>query len=207
MATDLSLVSVDSEPDETSPEAGEAACQENAAPEAVAEPTPEWRGTPIDVLGLPPSLTERLAAAELATMGALEDFRAANAEHPENWPSGIGPAKVEKIEAALLAWMARREASPIGEVVYPSADEFRSWSDDKQIEWLRSRAGELNCGDTSKMHASVPAGCGAAFENGNDAYTAGELVANCDLPPGPECDAWLLGWLLARSGHYGVTAE
>lgn len=80
---------------------------------ASAEAAPDlWRAVPIReaLAGLPASLYERLEEAEITTMGAYADYCQKNAslvdsgEHPLRKITGIGPKKVEEIQAAEEAF-------------------------------------------------------------------------------------------------------
>lgn len=73
--------------------------------ESVATATPDaWRLASLDVLGLPPKLAELLAENSVETIGQLEDLRAA----PKGLRGvkGIGPAKVDLIEDAVIKWLS-----------------------------------------------------------------------------------------------------
>jgi hypothetical protein len=64
-----------------------------------------WRAVKIDALGLPPAVTEKLVAADMETMGRLEDRRSQIILGREKWPKGIGEAKVTLIEDAMIKWL------------------------------------------------------------------------------------------------------
>lgn len=69
-----------------------------------APPTPDaWRATPIDALGLPPKLTEKLVDSNITTIGALEDLRGSRGGLSSI--KGIGPAKITLIEDAVMGWL------------------------------------------------------------------------------------------------------
>lgn len=79
---------------------------------AVTPDAEAWRAVPIReaLAGLPASLYERLEEAEITTMGAYADYCQKNAslvdsgEHPLRKITGIGPKKVEEIQAAEEAF-------------------------------------------------------------------------------------------------------
>lgn len=65
-----------------------------------------WRALTIDHIALfPTSLLKKLRNENLGTIGALEDHRAAVSLGKAKWPKGIGPAKISKIEDALIRWL------------------------------------------------------------------------------------------------------
>jgi hypothetical protein len=74
-----------------------------------------WRASPIEVLGLPPKLTERLTESGCVTIGALEDQR--GSFDGLRGIKGIGEAKVTLIEDALLKWLdVNRDAAVMASV-------------------------------------------------------------------------------------------
>ncbi len=95
----------------------------DAAAEAPA-PAETWRAVPIReaLAGLPASVYVRLEEAEISTMGGYADFCERNAskvdsgEHPVRKIKGIGPAKVEQIQAAEEAFWQRWKAAPAADV-------------------------------------------------------------------------------------------
>jgi len=64
-----------------------------------------WRSRPTSELGLPPKLIEKLADNGIETIGALEDQRAAF--KGLRGIKGIGEAKADAIEDAVLAWLSK----------------------------------------------------------------------------------------------------
>jgi hypothetical protein len=74
-----------------------------------------WRKEPIESLGLPPKLADRLEEAGISTIGELEDKRAAF--NGLRGISGIGPAKVTVIEDAVIGWLSKnRDAGVLAAV-------------------------------------------------------------------------------------------
>jgi len=85
------------------PQAGEP--QANA-PAAVS---PDWQSVDISALGLPPSLEEKLRENGCPTIGKLEALRGSF----DGLKSirGIGKAKIDTIEDAVLAWLSKNRDS------------------------------------------------------------------------------------------------
>ncbi len=78
--------------------------KEESAPEPDA-----WRAASIDELRLPSGIDSKLREAGIETIGQIEDKRAEGGDIEgaglRSVP-GIGPAKVDKIEEAVLAWLS-----------------------------------------------------------------------------------------------------
>lgn len=101
--------------------AAEPAASEPAAPSA-SPPSDNWRAVSIDTLGLPSALAEKLAEAGVENIGQLEDVRAGAGLTSL---TGIGRAKADKIEDAVLDWLGKnRDAAVLGMAgVTATADE------------------------------------------------------------------------------------
>lgn len=85
---------------------------EVADPPAVVEaavPDDAWRSVSIDQLGLPAKLCDKLRENDIATIGQLEDLRgrAGIAGAGLRSIKGIGKAKVDAIEDAVISWLSR----------------------------------------------------------------------------------------------------
>lgn len=94
------------------PQAGEPEANSEAAEAAAAPPARDWQTVSIDELGLPPKLAERIREAGCPTIGKLESLRGSF----EGLKSiaGIGQAKADQIEEAVLGWLSRnRDASTL----------------------------------------------------------------------------------------------
>lgn len=65
------------------------------------------RAAPVDQLGLPKKVTERLTEAGATDIWRLEQLRAEISQGREKWPKGIGEAKVTQIEDSIMGWMSR----------------------------------------------------------------------------------------------------
>jgi len=89
----------------TSPQAGEPEANHAAATAAARD----WQSASIDELGLPPSLTEKLRENGCPTIGKLEALRGSF----DGLKSirGIGKAKIDTIEDAVLAWLSKNRDS------------------------------------------------------------------------------------------------
>jgi hypothetical protein len=187
----------------------EAKVEEAFTPEAIDEalqPDNAWRATAIDDLDdLTPAILESLRAGDIATLGGLADFIEQVETGKAKWPKGIGKGKAEKIVNSLILWQDNNGAGvdavdsrdvPVTEVsaVYPTAEEWATWSNSKQTRWLEDRAEVLATGDvaTPELMKTVQ------WEQGFDAHDDGMKIENCELLPGEECDAWLCGWLRAK---------
>jgi len=70
-----------------------------------APATADWRSRPTTELDLPPKLIEKLSDNGIETIGALEDQRAAF--KGLRGIKGIGEAKADAIEDAVLAWLSK----------------------------------------------------------------------------------------------------
>lgn len=64
---------------------------------------------PIDVLKLPAGIVAKLDEAGVATVGDLEQLREDIMFDRNAWPKGIGPAKVDVIEDAVITWLAAND--------------------------------------------------------------------------------------------------
>lgn len=173
-----------------------------------APPTHEpdaWKRASVEELGLKPALQEKLIEAGITTIGKLEAFRAEVGDRRAEWPKGIGEAKITQIEDAVVDWLTKNRDSHLfgqegSEAVSPAATfpteaEWAEMSEDDQTAWLNERAVQLDCDNTDDLANRVAEGCDDFFTDGCEASEAGDLIANCEHPPGVECDAWILGWL------------
>lgn len=68
-------------------------------------------GGKIAELGLPQKIMEKLIGAGAETVWQLEQLRAAISTGRDDWPKGIGAAKVTQIEDAIMGWMGRHADS------------------------------------------------------------------------------------------------
>ena len=100
-----SEVEIDDTDTAASPQADDATLDQSA-PAADA-----WRATPIDALGLPPKLTEKLADSNITTIGALEDLRGSHGGLSSI--KGIGPAKITLIEDAVMGWLTENRDAAV----------------------------------------------------------------------------------------------
>lgn len=103
---------------------GEAAASESAE---ASPPTDSdaWRSRPVSELGLPEKLVERLADNGIETIGRLEDQRASF--DGLRGIKGIGEAKADAIEAAVLAWLDKnRDSQVLAEAAGKPAEETQT---------------------------------------------------------------------------------
>ena len=64
---------------------------------------------PISVLDLPAGVVSKLSEAGVETIGGLEQLREDITFDRKEWPKGIGPAKVDLIETAVVEWLAKNQ--------------------------------------------------------------------------------------------------
>jgi hypothetical protein len=209
-------------------EATDVAADGNAetSDEPAAVESDAWRAADIDQLDLKPALVERLREGGIDTIGQLEDLRGKVADHAGEWPKGIGKAKITQIEDAVIGWLTKHRDSGLfgggkvsldvegdaaaveSAIEYPTPEQWGEWTDDQQTAWLNARAVQLDSDDLDTLTSRQAEGCDDFFADGVEAYDQGDLIVNCDHPPGPECDAWLLGWLWqGKQDEGGETAE
>jgi hypothetical protein len=90
---------------------GESNGQGNAATDREPNTDQSWRSVSIDVLDLGKALTEKLAENDIHTIGQLEDKRASGGDGIAGMGlrsiKGVGQAKVDKIEDAVLSWLSK----------------------------------------------------------------------------------------------------
>lgn len=82
---------------------------------------------PIDVLKLPAGIVAKLDEAGVATVGDLEQLREDIMFDRKAWPKGIGPAKVDVIEDAVIDWLAANDVSDTSD----TSDETEVNDDDE----------------------------------------------------------------------------
>ena len=82
---------------------------------------------PIDVLKLPAGIVAKLDEAGVATVGDLEQLREDIMFDRKSWPRGIGPAKVDVIEDAVIDWLAANDVSDTSD----TSDETEVNDDDE----------------------------------------------------------------------------
>jgi hypothetical protein len=86
-----------------------------------------WKTTPVENLDLPDTLTDKLRAADIETVGQLEDLRAGEGLRSLE---GIGETKAQLIEDALLAFLSEtRDAGALAEAA--NEDEPADEDDDE----------------------------------------------------------------------------
>jgi hypothetical protein len=179
-------------------ETAEGAAREEEPADTPAEPA--WKSLTVDALpDITPKTKEQLRDGGINTLTELAEL-ITRSEHDSTaaWPKGIGKVKQEMIVAALVTVqdLERCEDSksvPV-EPIYPTVEEWETWSESKQTRWLEDRAEVLAAGDvaTPELMKTVQ------WEQGFDAHDDGMKIENCELLPGEECDAWLCGWLRAK---------
>lgn len=82
---------------------------------------------PIDALKLPAGIVAKLTEAGVATVGDLEQLREDIMFDRKSWPRGIGPAKVDVIEDAVIDWLAANDVSDTSD----TSDETEVNDDDE----------------------------------------------------------------------------
>lgn len=197
---------------EAKTEAAEDATREEEPADASTPTEPAWKSLTVDALpDITPKTKEQLRDGGINTLTDLAEL-ITRCEHDSTqaWPKGIGKVKQEMIVAALvtvqdLERCEGNEGVEVTEVsaVYPTTEEWDGWDDGTQINWLNERALELEEAYPDASQVECDAG---SWEAGTKAAINGEGIANCELTPGLECDAWLLGWLW-QSKQEDVEAE
>jgi hypothetical protein len=180
-------------------ETAEGAAREEEPADAPAEPA--WKSLTVDALpDITPKTKEQLRDGGINTLAELAEH-IARSEHDSTaaWPKGIGKVKQTAICDALITVQDLErcqgsEGVPVTEVeaVYPTAEEWEAMSDSEQMDWLNARAIELQEAYPEPEQCECDA---KAWSDGANAADNGEGIVNCELLPGAECDAWILGWL------------
>jgi hypothetical protein len=180
-------------------EEAEGAAREEEPADTPAEPA--WKSLTVDALpDITPKTKEQLRDGGINTLAELAEH-IARSEHDSTaaWPKGIGKVKQTAICDALITVQDLErcqgsEGVPVTEVeaVYPTAEEWEAMSDSEQMDWLNARAIELQEAYPEPEQCECDA---KAWSDGANAADNGEGIVNCELLPGAECDAWILGWL------------
>ena len=82
------------------------------ASESAGDPDAQYDAllaSPLDALKLPAGIVAKLTEAGVATVGDLEQLREDIMFDRKAWPKGIGPAKVDVIEDAVVDWLSANE--------------------------------------------------------------------------------------------------
>ena len=82
------------------------------ASESAGDPDAQYDAllaSPLDALKLPAGIVAKLTEAGVATVGDLEQLREDIMFDRKKWPRGIGPAKVDLIEDAVVDWLSANE--------------------------------------------------------------------------------------------------
>lgn len=169
---------------------------------AEAKKSDAWKSASVTELNLPKGVESKLIGDGIDTIGRLEQRRADVANKREKYPAGIGKAAIDKIENAVLAWLAKNqhadqatEVEPV-EVPAEAAAAAEATSDreiDPEIGDVQARLDELY-GDVDFMCDRT----NGSYGSGREAYNRGDLVTDCPLTPGDEQDQWLMGWSDAK---------
>ena len=61
------------------------------------------------MLKLPAGIVAKLDEAGVATVGDLEQLREDIMFDRKSWPRGIGPAKIDMIEDAVITWLSEND--------------------------------------------------------------------------------------------------
>lgn len=182
-----------------------AAGQQPAEPTKPTEPVASdaWKLASVTELGLPKGIESKLIDDGIDTIGRLEQRRADVANKREKYPAGIGKAAIDKIENAVLAWLAKNqhadqatEVEPVEaeavEVPAEAVAATEATSDreiDPEIGDVAARLDELY-GNPEFMCERT----NGSYGSGREAYERGDLLTDCPLTPGDEQDQWLMGW-------------
>lgn len=68
-----------------------------------------WSDAPVSVLELPKGVVNRLTWDGITTVGKLKRHRDLIRSGNAVWPKGIGPIKIEILEAKLIGWLAQHD--------------------------------------------------------------------------------------------------
>jgi hypothetical protein len=169
--------------------------------EPTAPTEPSWKSLTVDALpDITPKTKEQLRDGGINTLAELADL-ITRCEHDSTaaWPKGIGKVKQTAICDALITVQDLErcqgsEGVPV-EAVYPTVEAWYAMSDEEQIAWLNERAIQLDSDNRESLICDPDHAYRESWVSGTEAAEAEEEIANCDVEPGPECDAWLLGWL------------
>lgn len=85
---------------------------EGEASESAGDPDAQYDAllaSPLDALKLPAGIVAKLTEAGVATVGDLEQLREDIMFDRKKWPRGIGPAKIDMIEDAVVEWLAAND--------------------------------------------------------------------------------------------------
>lgn len=207
---------------DVAPDSGEVVSDAPVSQDKPAQPDDNaWKAESIDVLAdsLTETVRESLRRGDVATLGELADL-IARCEHGDNWPKGIGPAKVTKIVDALTEYQnqLRQAASSEVEVEavesesadetaaplnrYPTAEAWEAMSHRKQVAWFNARAVELDSDDIENLDLRNTEN-EEAWQAGVDSYSEDDTASNCPYAPSVDADAWLQGWLWAGKQDQG----
>jgi len=77
------------------------------------DPEELWREVPLDELGLPKGIYNKLTEVDVATAGDLEDLRGEISLGRKEWPKGIGRAKVDIIETVIVEFIAANQLEDV----------------------------------------------------------------------------------------------
>lgn len=100
------------------------------ASESAGDPDAQYDAllaSPLDALKLPAGIVAKLTEAGVATVGDLEQLREDIMFDRKSWPRGIGPAKVDVIEDAVIDWLAANDVSDTSD----TSDETEVNDDDE----------------------------------------------------------------------------
>lgn len=100
------------------------------ASESAGDPDAQYDAllaSPLDALKLPAGIVAKLTEAGVATVGDLEQLREDIMFDRKSWPKGIGPAKVDLIEDAVVDWLAANDVSDTSD----TSDETEVNDDDE----------------------------------------------------------------------------
>jgi hypothetical protein len=158
-----------------------------------------WQAESIDVLGLPPKITEKLKDNLLSKVIDLQRMFVGENEVP----NGIGRAKLAIIKDVVEKFIAGQQSAamqvdsqpPVESQDTPPAADL---TDAKIAAAVTARAATINDGSPSCLDRKHPAG-DKYWQSGYEAYGRDVQLNECFYEPGIEADDWLRGWMAARS--------
>lgn len=176
---------------ETGPEVSGEAGSPSASNDNQGAGSLAWKNEPLSVLDFPTGLHDKLVADGLDTLGRLEQRRADISLGKEKWPKGVGKAAITKIEDAIVGWLTEHqgssEAASDPGITTEDAAGLSDPACGDDIGDVADRAGKLLAAKTVRPKGDI-------YQGGRDAFRKGFALTDCCWVPGPNQDAWLLGF-------------
>lgn len=175
----------------------------------------DWRSAKLEQLNLKKNIHEKLVESSVETIGQLEDMRAAISLGKQEWPKGIGKAKITQIEDAVIDWLTKHRDSGVFQSVgtaastsqvtpsspqpapvsVPTNDEWNDWTDAQRSLYLTERAVALSSDQKDDLQKRLPDA--SYWESGREYFGRGAEIIDCPYTPGDWQDDWIRGFLSA----------